>query len=232
MSLSGRTRIAAIAVAAVTGWAAWDLYAPGSHDLRDFEPDEGGRLETAMWKSYYDHQRVRLFGELATLLRRQYGLPRLRSYVVAYHAARAAAVFQGGHEHADYEKALPEIVAFYAAIRRVAVEPFDVQRAARLELDWWIVHRERAMHPRDDLDHTLAALQAELYHLPEDRLMEHARLRAEAMLLRDQAAETGSPNEQQWAEIDRLLHASWHALWVAVNARRPRAAFSAAKGFS
>ena len=212
MSLSGRTRVAAIAVAAVVAWAAWDLYAPRSHDLRDFQPDEVGRLETAMWKSYYDRERLRLFGQLATLLRRQYGLPPLRSYVVAYHAARAAAIFQGGHERADYEKALPEVVAFYAAIRRVATEPFEVRRAARLELDWWIVHRERALHPREDLDRSLAALQAELYHLQEERLMEHARLRADAMLLRDSG-------DAHWAEIDRLLHASWRALWVTVNAR-------------
>ena len=218
--LSGRATLIATAIAGgVLAWAGWDLYAPRSHDLRDFQPDEVGRLETAMWKSYYGHERLRLFSELATLLRRQYDLPVLRSYVVAYHAARAAAVFQGGHTHADYEKALPEIEAFYAAIRRVASEPFDVRKAARLELDWWIVHRERAMHPREDLDRTLAALQGELYHLPVDPLMEHAKLRADAMLLRDSAAADGAPGEQQWAEIDRLLHSSWRALWVRVNAR-------------
>ena len=121
MILTGRATLLATAVAGgVLAWAGWDLYAPGSHDLREFQPDEVGRLETAMWKSYYAHERLGLFGGLATLLRRQYDLPALRSYVAAYHAARAAAVFQRGRGHADYEKALPEIVAFYAAIRRVA----------------------------------------------------------------------------------------------------------------
>jgi hypothetical protein len=173
-----------------------------------------------MWRSYYAHERLALFSELATLLRRQYGLPALRAYVTAYHAARGAAVFQGGHTHADYEKALPEVVAFYSAIGRVSAEPFDVQKAARLELDWWIVHRERAAHPREDLDRTLAALQGELYHFPADRLMEHARMRADAMMLRDQGAENGNPTTQQWAEIDRLLCLSWNSLWEVVNARR------------
>ena len=173
-----------------------------------------------MWKSYYAHQRLRLFGELATLLRREYDLPALRSYVVAYHAARAAAVVQGGHTRSDYEKALPEVVSFYAAIRRVSSEPFDVERAARLELEWWITHRERASHPREDLDRNLAALQGELYHLPVDQLMEHARLRADAMLLRDSAAASGNPTRQQWAEIERLLLSSWRSLRETVNARR------------
>jgi hypothetical protein len=129
-------------------------------------------------------------------------------------------VFQRGHTHADYEKALPQIVVLYEAIRHVSPESFDVDRAARLELDWWIIHRERASHPREDLDRSLAALQSELFNLPPDRLMEHARLRADAMLLRDRSAEAGDPTAQQWAEIDRLLHASWRSLWEAVNARR------------
>jgi hypothetical protein len=170
-----------------------------------------------MWKSYYAHERLSLFGELATLLRRQYDLPMLRSYVVAFHAARGAAVFQKGQKHADYEKALPDVRDFYAAIRRVSSEPFDSERAARLELDWWIVHRERAAHPRGDLDRDLAELQGELYHLPADRVMEHARLRAEAMLIRDRAAEKGTPSGEQWAEIERLLRSSWRSLWEVVN---------------
>jgi hypothetical protein len=218
--VSGRAKLlAACAAGAVLTWAAWDLFGPRSHSLRNFQPEEVGRLETAMWKSYYAHKRLALFGELATLLRRQYGLPVLRSYVVAYHAARAAAVFQGGHSHADYEKALPGLVEFYAAIGLVSAEPFDVNHAARLELDWWIVHRERTAHLREDLDRDLAALQGELYHLPADPLMEHARLRADAMLLRDRGAESGNPTAQQWAEIDRLLRLSWRSLWDAVNAR-------------
>jgi hypothetical protein len=218
---SGRAKIAAsIAAGAVLSWAAWDLYAPRSHSLRDFRPDEVGRLETAMWKSYYAHERLSLFGELATLLRRQYDLPALRSYFVAYHAARAAVAFQRGQQHSDCDKALPDVAKFYGAIRQVSSEPFDIQRAARLELDWWIVHRERASHPREDLDRTLAELQGELYHLPASQVMGHAKLRAEAMLIRDRAAENGTPTEQQWAEIEQLLRSSWRSLWEAVNARR------------
>jgi hypothetical protein len=35
---------------------------------------------------------------------------------------------------------------------------------ARLELEWWIVHREVDDHPPGDLEAALAALAAELYH--------------------------------------------------------------------
>ena len=215
MAVSLRKAAAAIVLAGLV-YAGFDLYGPRSHSLRDFQPDEVARLETAMWRSYYSHDRLDLFVQLATLLRQQYDFPLLRSYVAGYHAAKAAAIFQPGKGPDDYDKALPDLLAYYTAIHRVAPEPFDVQRAARLELDWWIIHRERARHPRTDLDRSLAGLQAELYSVPPDRLMEHARLRADAMLLRDSGAADGHLTEQSWAEIERLLRESWRSLRGAV----------------
>ena len=204
-----------VAVAGLA-YATFDLYGPRYHSLREFQPDEVARLEMAMWRSYYSHDRLRLYSQLATLLRQQYNLPILRSLVVSYHAAKAAVIFQAGHGGGDYDKALPDLLAYYDAIHRVASEPFDTHRAARLELDWWIMHRERARHPRADLDRSLAALQAELFAVPGYRFMEHARLRADAMLLRDRGAEDGSLTEQTWTEIERLLRASWQSLRSAV----------------
>jgi hypothetical protein len=116
--------------------------------------------------------------------------------------------------------ALPEIAAFYTGIRRVSSEDFDVQQAARRELDWWIMHRERESHPNGDLDRSLAALPAELYHLSEDQLTEHARLRAEATRLCDSLVAKGNSTAQEWTEIERLLRSSWRSLWDVVNAQR------------
>src|SRR5262245_32561206 len=111
-----------------------------------------------MWRSYYAKQRLKLFNELALLLRQQYDLPLVRSYVVAYHAAKAAFVFKDGAGRADYERALPDLLAYYGAIRKVSQTPFDVDRAARMELEWWIVHRERKKHAAGDLARALAEL--------------------------------------------------------------------------
>jgi len=47
--------------------------------------------------------------------------------------------------------------------------------------------------------------------------MEHGRLRAEAMIIRDTKAETGGVSEQDWARIDDLLHSSWRSLAAAVK---------------
>lgn len=207
----------AVLFVALLAWAAYDLYAPRRTSLREFDADEVARLETAMWRSYYSRRRVKLFGELAELLRTQYRLPLLRSNAVAYRAARAAFVFKDGHSRADYERALPDLVSFYQSVRAVSDTDFDVGHAARLELEWWIVHRERRRHAPEDLPHALADLQAEIFRLPAGRFAEHARLRAEAMTIRDDKADAGGVTEEDWRRIDELLRQSWRSLHAAVN---------------
>jgi hypothetical protein len=206
-----------IAIAAIVGWLGYDLYGPRSSKLRDFDPNEIARLETDMWRSYYAKERVKLFTQLAELLRSQYHLPFATSNAVAYQAAKAAFVFKEGKKREDYEKALPYLVKFYQAIRDGSDTAFDIDKAAKLEVEWWIVHRQRARHEPGDLDRALAELPAEIYQMPVDKMMEHARLRAEAMTIRDKQAEAGGVTEEDWKKIHTLLQASWKSLWNAVN---------------
>src|SRR5215813_13385531 len=124
-----------VGVAAGAGaYALVDLSGHRSSNLRQFDPDDVARLETAMWRSYYDKHPIRLFRELALLLRRQYHLPFLRSYVVGFYGARAAFVFKEGTRRNEYERALPDLVRYYNAIRDISDTSFDANDAARLEL--------------------------------------------------------------------------------------------------
>ncbi|HEX8852413.1 MAG TPA: hypothetical protein VF754_02945 [Pyrinomonadaceae bacterium] len=204
-------------VALAAAWVLYDLYAPRRTAMRSFDADEVARIETEMWRSYYARERLKLFRQLSELLRTQYNLPLWRSNSVAYQAARAAFVFKDGRSRADYEKALPSLVSFYESVREVSDVEFDAARAARLELEWWIIHRERRRRAPGDLERALAALPAELYDVPPEKLSEHARLRAEAMKIRDERAEAGGVTEADWRRIDELLHASWRSLHRAVN---------------
>jgi hypothetical protein len=43
-----------------------------------------------------------------------------RSYWVAFYAAKAAFIFKDGRGGTDYERALPDLVSYYRAIRGVA----------------------------------------------------------------------------------------------------------------
>ena len=209
-------KILSIVIVLLGSFVAYDLYYPRTTNLRQFNSDEVARLETAMWRSYYDKQRLKLFRELAELLRTQYKMPLVRSNLVAYYAASAAVVFQRGKQRSDYEKALPDLVRFYQSIRQMSDIPFDVNEAAKLELEWWIIHRQRTEHAPGDLTKALAELQAAIYRLPAERFMEHGRLRAEAMTIRDTKAEQGV-TEADWARIDELLHKSWRSLSEVVN---------------
>jgi hypothetical protein len=193
-------------------WIAEDMLVPRQSTLTRFNGHEVGRLETAMWRSYYAHQPARLYGQLLDLMRNQYHLPFWRASLAAWHAAHAAVVFQRGHNRGEYELALPGLVDYYSLIRRSSDIPFSVGHAARLELEWWIVHRERATHSPADLEQSLAALQAAIYQRPEHLFQDHARARARAMLLRDDAQAKGGVSEQDWTAIGNFLDASWISL--------------------
>ena len=88
---------------------------------------------------------------------------------------------------------------------------------ARAELEWWIIHRERARHAAGELEKSLAELQSLLYHQPDSDFAAHARLRAEAMLLRDTRASSGGMREEDWTRIRSLLEDSWSGLELVVN---------------
>ena len=216
--MKGRRRYLLIGIILVIlVWLGIDLFWPHQSDLREFDPDAVARLETDMWRSYYDRHEVRMFFQLAKLLRTQYRVPFLRSNVIAFEGAKAAFIFKDGKQRSDYNRALPDLVRYYNAIRHMTSRSFDVDRVAQLELEWWIVHRDRDKYERDALDRSLAALQSEIFSLPIDRFMEHGRLRAEAMVIRDSKWEAGGVSESDWGAIYDLLHRSWGDLWIQVH---------------
>jgi len=199
------------------GWVAKDLVDHSRHPLRDFDPHEVARLETRMWRSYYEHRSLRLFGDLVTLLREQYHLPFWRACQGAYHAARAAVVFQRGHVRTDYLLALPDLISYYNLIDAASTERLRVPEVSADELEWWIVHRQRDQHQPGDLAHALAVEQAGIFRQPVANFNDHANARAEAMDLCDAGNAHGGASEAEWAKIQSVLDRSWSSLHAAVN---------------
>ena len=195
-----------IAVAVLGAALAVNDWMAPKRDPRAFDAVAVGKLDTDMWRSYYERHEVRLFGQLITLLRQQFGMPPIEATLNAYRAAHAAFVFKDGKARADYERALPDLEAFYASVSERATRPFDAHRAAVLELEWWILHRERS----PELARGLADLQSVIYRTPAEKFSEHARLRAEAMVLRDDR--DSAIAESDWARIGAMLDQSWKSL--------------------
>lgn len=209
-----------LVIAVVVVYAALDILWPLHRDLRGFDPIALGNLETAMWRSYYNRQPVRLFFQLSEMLRTQYHFPVLRSYLGAYHAARAAFLFKEGKSRADYEKALPSLMEYFSEIHRTGDIDFDVHQASKVELEWWIVHRDRGKYPPDALGRACAEAAAAVYQISPDSALEHGRLRAAAMVIRDSCQLAGVVNEQNWGEIDGLLQGCYRSLRRVVSPGR------------
>ena len=185
-----------IVLGALVLGALLDLYAPVRADLRDFDPRALARLDTAMWRAYDAKKPIPLFFDLAQLMREQFHFPFLRSFQGAFYAARAGLVFKRSHGAGDYEEVLPDLRAYFGGIRKISKTGFDAYRTAELELQWWIVHRERGLEDQDSLARTVAAAAAELYRVPAASLEKYGRKRAEAMAIRDYQAGHGCVTEQ------------------------------------
>lgn len=205
-------------VTALAVWIAIDLNRPYKVDIREFDPDKIATLDTAMWRSYYGRDQVRLFSQLSELLESEFRFPLWRRQRVAFYAAKAAFIFKDGKNRADYEKALPDLKKFYEEIRDVSLTDFNADEAARSELEWWIVHRQRDRHRSiHDLASALADSAAVVYGVRPEALEEYGDLRAEAMEIRDNTQAAGGVTEEDWEHIDYLLHRSWGSLYKAVH---------------
>jgi hypothetical protein len=189
-------------VLAAAAWGGW----PRRADLRAFEPAEMARLETAMWRDYYERRYPALFYHLYALSRTQFGFSPLDSVRIALSAARAAKAFQPTRSRAAAAAAMPQLVVYYELLRPAAPNAFDVDMAARLELDWWQARRE-AVAPAD-YGVTIAKVAAMTYGRPVDdpSMLASGIVRAEAMAFRD--ARGQGITDSDWREIEgRLLEA-------------------------
>lgn len=206
------------ALVALLLWITVDVLVPRKHSIRQFDAKEVARLETAMWRSYYDKNPVLLFWQLAGGLRQQFHAPFWRSFGLAFLATKAAFTFKEGHSRLDYEKAMPDLITYYEAIQKLTIERFNVQKVAALELDWWIVHRERNRYSYADLAIALEKTSAALYNQPASLFTNYAVLRANAMRLCD---ETGhkptATTEAGWQKIEQELDLAWDALYTVVH---------------
>src|SRR5438105_13370192 len=114
--------IGALAIAAAAAFAAW----PRPADLRAFDPAGMARLETAMWRDYYEKRYPALFYHLYEVSRTEFGSSPSDSVRIALSAAKAAKAFQPTRSRGEAAAALPELVVYYALLRPAAPASFDV----------------------------------------------------------------------------------------------------------
>jgi hypothetical protein len=182
----------------------------GGSRLTTFDPDRTAALEVDMWQAYYDKRNVALFADLVVMSRERYGYPWATALRMAFHLGRAAATF--GNLRADYEEVLPDLEAAYRLARDWTSARYDPAAVARAELAWWVARRVPGQDSADHVGGLIADLNALLYDVQRERVLEASILRAQAGKLRD----VGGPNAD-WPEVARLLQASYRSLSVAVK---------------
>src|SRR5690349_11248242 len=110
----------------LASWITIDINYPYKTDITQFNHSEVARLESEMWKSYYEKRKLVLFMLSAELMRKQFHVSFWRSQAMAYDAAKAALVFKDGRNPNDYNKALPYLVKYYSRINDISRDSFDI----------------------------------------------------------------------------------------------------------
>jgi hypothetical protein len=198
-------------------WIALDLSITRTVNLRQFDAAAMAKLETDMWRAYYDKKAATLYWRLVETLRKQSGLPFWQANLNAYRAARAAMLFKKGKSRNDYNLALPHLESYFRSLAQSGQLTIDSSQVAQLELEWWIVHRERNTYGKEKLITAIADATGAFYGVQPIALQEYASARAEAMLQRDDRAQVGNMNEADWQEIEAKLVTSYRALHKALN---------------
>jgi hypothetical protein len=206
----------------------------GVSPARSFDPRRVGHLECDTWVRYYRREWLAFLRSAVLLVRHAFGLSWPAALVGAWLVLRA-------NQHwAPYPDNRPDAARqcmrrFYALVARHSHEPFDVAEAARLEVEWWRIHREhqhdasaRSLdgerpEPADaPLVQALARLYGHVYGVPQVAVTPAAAERALAMRLSDGWVAAGCDPASPLLPRERAaLVRSYAALLAAVH--RPTA---------
>lgn len=187
-------------------------------DLAQFDYRVMARLDSEMWRAYYQHRFLKLFRLLYKLFRTQFSPNMLVTFRLAYYAAVAATDYRVKKGHENHARVLRNLVRFYRTISSNSTRPFDYQLAAEMELEWWDIRRYPDKYD-STLELSLAKNMAAVYSVDVNRLRTYAHYRAEAMLLRDQQGDI-QKIEPSWEKIEDLLMHSWKSLQETVKGIR------------
>lgn len=201
----------------LTSWIVIDLFGPWSGDLRKFDPIVIAQLETDMWRAYYDKKPLQLYWLLVKTLRTQNQMPFWQANLTAYHAAKAAFVFKKGQKRSDYEQAIPYLEQYFQELKSHGKLQNDPKELAKLELEWWIVHRERKTYGEQALADAIASTAGKLYGVDSTLLKDYAVARTNAMIERDNKQEAGTVTETDWQDIESKLKTAYSSLSKTLN---------------
>jgi Family of unknown function (DUF5995) len=190
----------------------------GPARLRSFDPVKVADLEFRIWVGYYRRDWPGVLAHSVGLVRAGFGMSWPRTLYGAWLVLRGNQLWAPADN--DPEAARRCMRSFYSLVRAAYGEPRDVTEAARLEVEWWRVHRahQYGSDSAEALVNAVAELYAFLYRLPESEVRPAAAHRAEAMDLSDQWVSEGCHPDSPLLPLEHAaLVRSYAALLAAVH---------------
>jgi hypothetical protein len=192
--------------------------------MRRFDPRAVGRYECRAWETYYRRKWAAFLIASVALVRAAFRMSWPKTLYGAWLVLRANQPWARPPDN-DPEGARRCMRKFYALVRRRHRERFDVAQAARLEVEWWRVHRIRQRETpgagEDALVAALVALYAHVYGVAPQDVRTAAAERTRAMDLSDAWVAAGCDRGSPMIDEERAaLVRSYAALLAAVHAVR------------
>ena len=161
--------------------------------MRTFNPRRVAYYEKENYVAYYQKRWLRLLRVSVGMVKEAFGLSGWLAVYAAYLVARAEIAFAPFPQN-NVPLSEAYLRLFYAFIQKVHGEAFDVEQAARTEVNWWIVHRRLFGNPENqELVDALAAQYAAAYGVPPAQVRAAAFHRAQGMLYSDRWVNEGQP---------------------------------------
>jgi hypothetical protein len=186
--------------------------------LRNFDPRKLAHYEKENYVAYYRRDWLRLLRVSVGMVREAFGLSLPQAVYAAYLVARAEIAFAPFPDN-DVPLAEAYMRRFYRFIKDAHREDFDVDRAASLDVHWWIVHRKLfGNQDNRELVQALANLYAEAYGVDPARVLPAAQERAKGMLYSDLWVNAGRPDSSTLlAQEEEALYQSYVMLKQAIQ---------------
>lgn len=193
-----------------------------------FDPNKVAYYEKAGWEAYYDRNWLRVFGLMVQLNREEFSMPLLTAIAAAIDIVRASLAFKPVEN--DLPAATAHLSRFYEKARRSTPLQTDAPTLARLEMDYWVVHRQLALarmnhsetfDPASSEDiapmvEALVNLHAALFPGTPASIRRSAELRALAAKTVDRITGKYSDDFQKdWLLIENLLQQAYREIMPA-----------------
>jgi hypothetical protein len=187
---------------------------------RAFDPARVAGLECDAWVAYYQRRWLRLLVAAVGLVRAGLGMSWPRTTRAAWYVLRAI-MFWAPLRDNDPPRAQAYMERFYELVKASRGQPRDPAESARLEIEWWRVHRvaqQAAAGLSDELVDALARLYAFVLGVPEPTVRPAAFHRCRAMEISDQWVAQGSRSDSPLIAWERtVLIRSYEAMLAAAD---------------